>query len=110
MHEHESKTHFEQIPVETVKKIAQELPAEELREADAIGDGAVNVETPDKAASPRERWHEVAQKVQQEEDPQKMIGLVQQLIATFDAEQAHKRLPHTRDSRKQSGHSEKGQS
>lgn len=102
---HESKTHFEQIPVETVRKIAKELPDDA-----AIGNDTGSVETQDEAGSSRERWREVAKEVQQEEDPRNMIGLVHQLIATLDQEQGHKRLPHTRDARKQSGDSSKGHS
>jgi hypothetical protein len=94
----ESKTHFEKIPVETVKKIAQELPEN--------NDG-VSGETQDETTSPLERWRDVAQKVQQEQDPNRMIELVQQLIATFDEEQLRKRLrPRTGDARNQSGSSE----
>jgi hypothetical protein len=94
----ESKTHFEQIPVETVKEIAQGLPEN--------NDG-VSGETQDEVTSPLERWRDVAQKVQQEQDPNRMIELVQQLIATFDEEQLRKRLrPRTGDARNQSGSSE----
>lgn len=66
-----SKTHFEQIPVETVKRIATELPETCV--------GQARYET-----TPRERWREVALQVQQEQDPNKMTELVQQLLAEFD--------------------------
>jgi hypothetical protein len=92
-----SKTYFEQIPVETVKKIAKELP-----EINAIE----SVETHGDVTAAREHWRQLAQRVQQEEDPNRMIGLVEQLIATFDEEQARKsRLP-TRDNQSRSGSSE----
>lgn len=107
---HEPKTHFEQIPVETVKKIATNLPAKEFPEDDTVGDNPVNAKTQNESTSPQERWHEVAQKVQQEEDPQKMIGLVQELIAAFDDEQLHKRLARNQDTPKPSGDSGQGQS
>lgn len=102
---YESKTHFEQIPVETVKKIAKELPEDEGIENDVVND-----ETQDEVASPEERWREVAHKVQQEEDPQKMLGLFQQLVDTFDDEQSRKMRPRTRAPSNQSGDSGKGQS
>ena len=66
-----SRTHFEQIPVETVKKIA--------------------IEMRDEITSPLVRWREVAQQVQQEQDPTRMIELVQQLVGEFDAEEIRKR-------------------
>jgi len=37
-----------------------------------------------------EDWRELARQIQEEKDPQKMIELVQQLIATFDEEQLRK--------------------
>jgi hypothetical protein len=87
-----SKTHFERIPVETVKKIAKDL-----REDSAI-ESSVDVETPrEVAAAPaQEDWRQLAQRVQQELDPNRMIGLVEQLIVTFDKEKARKPLPFTR--------------
>lgn len=106
----EPKIHFQQIPVETVKKIATKLPAEEFPEHDAVGDDAASVEKQGEDASLPERWHEVAQRVRQEEDPQKMIGLVQELIATFDDEQLHKRLPRKQDTQRPSGDSDEDQS
>ena len=96
-----SKTHFEQIPVETVKKIAKELP-----DNNAIGNDSAGVEAREEITSPQERWREVAQEVQQEKDPKRMIGLVQQLIAELDEEQLRKRPPHTTDARNPSGTSE----
>jgi hypothetical protein len=75
-----SNTHFEQIPVETVKKIAQELPA--VAEIDDV-----TTETKDEVTLEPKRWREVAQKVQLESDPQKMMKLVEDLIAAFDEEE-----------------------
>jgi hypothetical protein len=97
----EPKTHFEQIPVEVVKKIAAILPAEEFPNDDASGDDTAEIEIEKKATTADERWREVAQKVQHEPDPQKMIGLVQELIAAFDNE--NKRLAHRRFPARQSG-------
>jgi hypothetical protein len=96
-----SKTHFEQIPVETVKKIAKEIS-----DNNAFGNGTAGVEAQDEVASPQQRWREVAQEVQQEKDPKRMIGLVQQLIAKLDEEQLRKRPPHTTDARNPSGSSQ----
>jgi hypothetical protein len=40
-----------------------------------------------------EDWRELARQIQEEKDPQKMIELVQQLIAKFDEQQALKPSP-----------------
>jgi hypothetical protein len=82
-----SKTFLAQIPIETVKRIAKEFPEE-----NAVGsDGENNAETPGEVRSPRESWREVAEKVQDERDPKRMMGLVEELIATLDQEQLRKR-------------------
>jgi hypothetical protein len=96
-----AKTHFEQIPVETVKNIAKELP-----EDNAIGQDPVVADAHDEGRSQQERWREVAKTIQREQDPQKMIELVQQLIATYDEEQQGERLPPTRKAGTQSRSSE----
>jgi len=80
------KTYFEQIPVKTVKAIAKEFP--DQREA---GSDRKETETGDAARLPRERWREMAEKIQQERDPETMIDLVQQLIETLDREELSKR-------------------
>lgn len=67
-----SKTHFEQIPVETVKKIAKELPDTSAGQAQ------------DEITPLQEHWKEVAKQVQQEHDPKRMTELVTQLLAEFD--------------------------
>lgn len=87
-----SKTHFEQIPIETVKRIAIEFAGE-----NAIGSDGGNTEMPDEDRSPHESWREVAQKVQDERDPKRMIELVERLIATLDEDQPCKHLPRKRD-------------
>jgi len=96
-----SKTQSEQIPVETEKKIAKEFP-----ENNSARNDSENIEARDRGTSPQERWREVAQKVQHEQDQERMIALVQQLIATFDEEQLRTGLPPTRDVRNHSGSSE----
>ena len=87
-----SKTFFEQIPIETVKRIAREFP-----EANGIASDGGNTEMLDEVRSPRESWREVAQKVQHERDPKRMVELIEQLIATLDQEQLCKRLPRKGD-------------
>jgi hypothetical protein len=86
------KTHFEQIPVATVKKIAKELPENTAIEADRI-----DVETQREVTNTQEDWRHLAERVQQEPDPTKMIALVEQLIVTFDKGDARKSLPPTRN-------------
>ena len=39
-----------------------------------------------------EDWHELAQRIQEETDPERMIELVRQLIARFDEERLRKSL------------------
>jgi hypothetical protein len=67
-----SKTYFEQIPVETVKKIAKELF--ETSVVDAV----------DEIAPPQEHWRELAKQVQEEQDPKRMSELVTRLLMAFD--------------------------
>jgi hypothetical protein len=79
------KTHFEQIPVETVKKIATVFPKNNAIESDTVGS-----ETQHGVTATQEDWRQLAHRVQREQDPNRMIGLVEKLIATFDEEQARK--------------------
>ena len=74
----ETQTHFDQIPVQTVKKIATEMTSRDI-DTDIAASEKAHV-----ARSPRERWQELAEKVQREQDPKKMVELVQQLIITLD--------------------------
>jgi hypothetical protein len=48
-------------------------------------------------------WRDLARQVQEENDPEKVIDLVQQLIAKFDEEKPRKNLPFTRKPEKPSG-------
>jgi DNA-directed RNA polymerase subunit F len=82
-----SNTHFEQIPVETVKKIAEELPH-------AIEIDDVTTETQVEVAPQQKRWREMAQKVQVENDPQRIVKLVEELIAAFDEEEGRQSGKH----------------
>src|SRR5580704_17181612 len=65
-----SKTYFEQIPVETVRRIAKLLP-----EASVVQG---------KLAPSQEHWRELAKQVQEEQDPKRMTDLVTQLLVAFD--------------------------
>ena len=84
----QSKTYFEQIAVKTVKKIATEPP-----ETSAIEEDRVSLEMQDKVTSSQEDWRKLAQRVQEEQDPRKMIELVQQLIVALDDEETLKSRP-----------------
>jgi uncharacterized protein YjeT (DUF2065 family) len=77
-------THFEQIPVETVKKIAQELPI-----VIEIDDATTETQVEEVTLQPK-RWREMAEKVQVEQDPQKMMKLVEELITALDEEELRK--------------------
>lgn len=44
-------------------------------------------------------WRELAHRIQEEADPQKMIELVQQLVDKFDEEKLQKNLPCSADSK-----------
>jgi hypothetical protein len=67
------KTHFDQVPVAMVKKIAHEFSASEI--GDRISE--VDVSTPGD-------WREVAQRVQGETDSDKMLKLIHELIEKYD--------------------------
>jgi hypothetical protein len=67
-----SNTYFEQIPVETVKRIVEQLP--------------------ENGISTQEDWRELAERVQLEPDPNRMIDLVRQLITKLDEERLRKGL------------------
>jgi len=78
------QTHFEQIPVAVVKQIAEPLSVkEEIDEpmSESVGSSP---------GSTHEHWQGLAQQIQKETDPQKIIHLVQQLIARYDEEELRK--------------------
>ena len=79
-----SKTYFEQIPVETVKQIANvDVYNEEIKTKDVpVGGKTINSD-----------WRTLAEKVQRETDHGKMIGLVQNLIAKLEEDEIEKRRP-----------------
>ena len=93
-----SNTFFEQIPTETVKRIATEFP-----EQNSIGSDGHNRQVPDDVTSPGESWRQVAQKVVDEQDPKRVVELAEQLIAKLDEERLCKRPPVTRDAGDRSG-------
>jgi hypothetical protein len=84
----QSKTYFEQIAVETVKKIATELP-----ETNATETNRVVFEMQDKGRSSQEDWRLLAQRIQEEQDPRKMLELVQQLLDALEDRKTLKPLP-----------------
>jgi hypothetical protein len=67
-----AKTHFEQIPVETVKRIANELHETSV------------VPVQDEITPAEEQWRELARQIQQERDSTKMTELVHQLLTELD--------------------------
>jgi len=83
--------HFEQISVEIVKKIATQHP-----QSSSIGNGAWSCEARDERMSFQEEWRQLAQQVQQEADPQRLIHLMQQLLDALDEEKLRK--SHLRES------------
>lgn len=70
----ESKLHFEQIAVETVRKIARELPA-----SSAIENDGLSFETQDEVTVSQTDLRQLAQRLQQEQDPAVFNKLVVQM-------------------------------
>jgi hypothetical protein len=58
--------------VETVKKIAKDLPETSV------------VQALDEIAPPQQHWLELAKQVQEEQDPMRMTELVTRLLVAFD--------------------------
>jgi len=85
--------HFEQISVETVKKIATQHP-----HSSSVGNDAWSAETRDKRMSSEEEWRQLAQQVQQEKDPQRLVHLMQQLLDALHEEKL--RQSHLRKSQR----------
>lgn len=84
----ESKTHFEQISVETVKKIANEFPA-----ADEIESENGNDARQEDLTTEYRDWRELARRAEQERDPARLVVLVQKLNALLDEETRRKSSP-----------------
>jgi hypothetical protein len=80
-----AEIHFEQISVEIVKKIATQHP-----QSSSIGNDGWSCEARDERMSLQEEWRQLAQQVQQEEDPQRLIHLMQQLLDALDEEKRRK--------------------
>jgi hypothetical protein len=85
----EGKTHFEQIAVETVKRIATELP-----QRSPIENDGKSLEAQEEVMSSQKDWRQLAQQVLQEKDPIKTIELGQQLVEALEQEKLQK-LPPT---------------
>jgi hypothetical protein len=79
------KTYFPQVPVELVKKVAKEFT-----ESDATAGNGANPQASNGVKSSTEPWRALAEQVQRESDPDKMIDLVQELIAKIDEEKSSK--------------------
>jgi hypothetical protein len=97
-----SKTYFEQIPVETVKKIANvDVPSEETKTEETktkeVPAGGKTIDGKTDGKTINSNWRTLAEKVQGETDPAKMIGLVQNLIAKLDEEGIEKGRPRQVD-------------
>jgi hypothetical protein len=87
----ESKTFFEQIPLETVKRIAKDFSKE-----DTIKSDGENTQTLDEVRFPCENWREVAQRILQERDSARTFELAKQLVDTLDRE-LYKSVARKRD-------------
>jgi precorrin-2 methylase len=77
------QTHFEQIRVAVVKKIAKQFSVKEEIEEPM----SENTVAPQNAEPAHQHWRGLAQQIQKETDSQKLIALVQQLIAKYDEEE-----------------------
>jgi len=75
-----SETYFEQVAVETVIKIATELP-----QRCAIENDGVSLETQDEITPNQKDWRRLAQLIQREQDPERLTQLTEQLIAALEA-------------------------
>jgi hypothetical protein len=75
-----SETYFEQIAVDTVKKIATDVP-----KRCAIENDGVNLEAQDEITPNPKDWRGLAQLIQQEQDPERLTQLTEQLIAALEA-------------------------
>jgi hypothetical protein len=90
------KPPLEQLPVEIANQIAEQVPSDNANAKDVVND-TLSPETKGEVACCKEGWRELAQRVELERDPKKMIALVQQLILTFDEEKSRRRLQPTRN-------------
>ena len=75
-----SETYFEQVAVETVMKTATELP-----QRCAIENDGVSLATQDEITPNQKDWRRLAQRIQQEQDPERLTQLTEQLIAALEA-------------------------
>ena len=75
-----SETYFEQVAVETVMKIATELPQRCATENDGV-----SLETQNEITPNQKDWRKLAQLIQQEQDPERLTQLTEQLIAALES-------------------------
>jgi hypothetical protein len=75
-----SETYFEQVAVETVMKVATELP-----QRCAIENDGVSLETQDEITPNQKDWRRLAQLIQREQDSERLTQLTEQLIAALEA-------------------------
>lgn len=75
-----SETYFKQIAVDTVKKIATDVPQRCAMENDGV-----SLETQDEIMPNQKDWRRLAQLIQQEQDPERLTQLTEQLIAALEA-------------------------
>jgi hypothetical protein len=90
-----SETHFAQISVEAVKKIATER-----LESNAMENDIVSSEPQNQVTSSQTDWRQLAQRVLQEPNPKKMLELAEQLGSVLDDEQLHTSPPMYTNSRR----------
>jgi hypothetical protein len=90
-----SKTHFAQISVEAVKKIATER-----LESNAMENDIVSSEPQNQVTSSQTDWRQLAQRVLQEPNPKRMLELAEQLVSVLDDEQLHTSPPTHTNSRR----------
>jgi hypothetical protein len=79
-----SETYFERIAVETVKKIATDVPQRCGIENDGVS--LKDEIMPNQEIAPNQKdWRSLAQLIQQEQDPERLTHLTEQLIAALEA-------------------------
>jgi hypothetical protein len=75
-----SETYFKQIAVDTVKKIATDVPQRCAMENDGV-----SLEAQDEIMPNQKDWRRLAQLIQLEQDPERLTQLTEQLIAALEA-------------------------
>ncbi len=90
--------HFDRIPVETVKKIAQEFHSETAQNPSGVPGRPQPGQTPQLEVVAAESkppqaldWRDLAERASKETDPHKLIQLVQQLCETLEERHAQRK-------------------